>query len=311
MDGAQHIEREIVAAGSRTYGIVTRSQLLDLGCSARQVEYRLKRGTLWPTFRGTYSVGTPASSWRSIWMAAVLSSGSGAMLAGPAAAALWGLTDEMPEVINVHRKVGNARSEFAHPDSGWSVALKVSQRANNPPAAAVVGRIPVLPVTALLLDLAEASPLSELERYVSAASQKKHLNQASVARLIEEGAGRKGIGRLRFQLRYWAEETRNALSILETRFITMCKANGIEVPRTNYRVCGLMVDFVWLARKVVVEADGYTFHGDRLAFERDHDRPAILMRGGYLRMAFTWRQIVERPDEVVATVLAALGSWNR
>jgi len=168
----------------------------------------------------------------------------------------------------------------------------------------------VLPVPDLLVDLAARSTPIELEGYISSASQKGYLDRPRVTRLIDEGAGRKGIKELRYQLRYWDEEMLNALSILETKFIVVCKERGIEVPKTNQWVCGLMVDFVWPNLRIVVEVDGFTFHGDRIAFERDHDRPAILMRGGYLRLAFTWRQVVERPDEVVATVLAAMATWT-
>ena len=60
----------------------------------------------------------------------------------------------------------------------------------------------------------------------------------------------------------------------------------------------------------MVEVDGYTWHGDRVAFERDHDRAAILLRGGYLRIAFTWRQVVDEPELVIATIIAALESWG-
>lgn len=311
MDERLHLDRRLVGAASRNYGILTRSQLLGMGCTRRQIEHRLKRGSLWPTFRSTYSVGTPAASWRSIWLAAVLASGPGAMLAGPAAASLWGLTEAKSGLIDVNRPRGNNRTESSSPASGWSLDLRVWKRANCPERSALVHGIPTLPVAELLVDLAGASTPAQLESYVSAASQKGYLNRPTVARVVKEGSGRKGIEGLRYQLRYWDEEMLNALSILETKFIKVCKARGLEVPKANRWVCGLKVDFVWFDRKVTVEVDGYTYHGDRIAFERDHDRAAILMRAGYLRLAFTWRQIVEKPDEVVEAVLSALATWNR
>lgn len=311
MDGRPHLDRRLVGAANHSYGILSRSQLLRIGCSRRQIEHRLKRGSLWPTFRSAYAVGAPAPSWRSIWLAAVLASGPGAMLAGPAAASHWGLTETKPGHIDVNRPQGNNRTEPASPDSGWSVDLRVWKRSNCPERPVLLHAIPVLPVPELLIDLARESTPAQLEGYVSAASQKGYLDQPTVARLVKDRSGQKGIKGLRYQLRYWDEEMRNALSILETKFIEVCKARGLEVPKANRWVCGLMVDFVWLARRVVVEVDGYTYHGDRVAFERDHDRAAILMRGGYLRLAFTWRQIVERPREVVEAVLAALATWNR
>ena len=304
------LDRLLVTAGRDSYGIVTRRQLLLEGCSQRQIEHRIKRGTLWPAFRAAYSVGGPPSSWRSLWMAAVLSSGPKAMLAGPAAASLWRLTDARPGAIDVNRPTGNNRTEKSRPGSGWSTELRIWSRSNCPSSPALVDRIPVLPVPDLLIDLAGKSTPVELEGYISSASQKGYLDRPRVTRLIDEGAGRKGIKELRYQLRYWDEEMLNALSILETRFIAVCKKRGIEVPKTNQWVSGLMVDFIWPNLRIVVEVDGFTFHGDRVAFERDHDRAAILMRDGYLRLAFTWRQVIETPDEVVATVLAAMATWR-
>lgn len=310
MDPGQHLNRRLVAAGRQTFGIVTRSQLLGMGLTERQIDYRLRCGALWPTFRSAYSVGVPAASWRSIWMAAVLACGPQAMLAGPSGAALWGLTDMRPSRIDVNRPSGNNRTELSRSTSGWALQLNVRCRSNCPATPALAGGIPVLPVPELLVDLAADSTPSQLEAYVSAASQKGYLDETVVARLTRKGAGRKGIERLRYQLRYWDEEMRNALSILETKFISVCKSRGIEIPKANRWICDLKVDFVWLDRKLVVEVDGYAYHKDRVAFERDHERQAILVRGGYLRLAFTWRQVVDRPDEVVEAVLAALGAWK-
>ncbi len=309
--GRVHLEQKIVHAGRNSHGIVTRSQLLSLGCSENQIDYRLKRGTLWPVFTSSYSVGAPARSWRAVWLAAVLSAGSGSMLAGKAAAALWGLGDDRPREIVVSRPIGRNRIERTRPESGWSLEKHVQVRSNLPDQPGFVSSIPVLPVPDLLIDLAGSSSPRQLEGFVSAASQKGHLTEEIVGLLLKQGRGRKGIKKLRKQLRYWDPEMRRALSVLETMFIRMCKQHGLEVPKTNQWVCGLMVDFVWFGQRVVVEVDGYSYHGDRLAFERDHDRPAILMRGGYLRLSFTWRQIVENPEQVVATVLAALTAWNR
>jgi very-short-patch-repair endonuclease len=305
-----HLEQEIAKAGLDSHGIVTRSGLRELGCTEFQIDYRLKRGTLWPVFSSSYSVGGPARSWRAVWLAAVLSAGPGSMLAGMAAAALWRLTEQKSREVAVNRARGHNRIEQTRPESGWALSKQVRVRSDLPSQPAFVSKIPVLPVPELLVDLAGTATPRQLEGIVSAASQKKHLNEAIVRRLLKHGQGRKGIKELRKQLRYWDPEMRRALSVLETMFIRMCKQHGLEVPKANEWVCGLLVDFVWFGQRVVVEVDGFTYHGDRLAFERDHDRPAILMRNGYLRLSFTWRQVVEDPEQVVATVLAALTAWN-
>lgn len=296
--------------GRDQFRIVSRRQLLEADFSERQLEHYLGQGALCPIFQATYSIGGPVESWRAAWMAAVLAAGSGAMLAGGAAASLWGLSNRRSSVVDVVRSHGKNRMEDSSPASGRKLKLRIWRRDFLPRRPDWVNRIPVLPVPELLIESAAFLPRKELGFLVSAASQKKHLDESTVARMLEQGKGRKGIKKLRHELRYWDSEMRQALSVLETMFIQICRRYGIEVPQTNRYVCGLMVDFLWAELRVVVEVDGYEFHGDRIAFERDHGRGAILMRAGYLRLAFTWRQIVERPEEVVQAVIAALGSWH-
>lgn len=310
MPGKKEIRSRLLELSRNQYGVVTRRQLLAADFSGRQIDHYLERGALCHFFRATYSVGGPVQRWRAVWMAAVKAAGPGAMLSGGAAASLWGLSGFAPDVVDVVRGNGKNRIELASPGSGWKLQLRVRKWSGLPERSAWVDRIPVLPVPELLIERAAILPSKDLCSLVSSASQKKHLDEPTVARIIKLGQGRKGIKKLRHELRFWDREMRRALSVLETKFIQICLRYGIEVPQTNRFVCGLMVDFLWAELRVVVEVDGYEFHGDRIAFERDHDRGAILMRAGYLRLAFTWRQIAERPEEVVQAVIAALGSWR-
>jgi very-short-patch-repair endonuclease len=304
------LDQRIVGVARSSHLVVSRAQLLAIGCSERQIDYRLERGSLWRTFTRAYAVGVPPRTWRALWQAAVLSAGPGSMLAGEAAAALLQITDKRSYTIDVQRNHGRNRHERSSPESGWSILLNVWTRSNLPERAVIVDGIPLLPVPELLIDLAGRVSPRRLEALVSGASQKAHLSEAVVARMLKQGKGQKGIASLRHHLRFWDPEMRKALSVLETKFIVVCRKNGIPIPESNEWVCGLLVDFLWRDLKVVVEVDGFTFHGDRAAFERDHDRAAVLMRNGYLRLTFTWRQVVEDPEGVAEAVLAALRTWS-
>ena len=66
------------------------------------------------------------------------------------------------------------------------------------------------------------------------------------------------------------------------------------------------VDFLFPRERLVVETDGWRFHGHRAAFERDRRRDAELTRAGYRCLRFTHRQIANEPGAVAATVGAAL-----
>jgi hypothetical protein len=62
----------------------------------------------------------------------------------------------------------------------------------------------------------------------------------------------------------------------------------------------------WDDPKVLVEADGRRFHSTRTAFERDRRRDQRLIRSGWQVVRFTWRQVVDEPSYVSATVKAIL-----
>jgi very-short-patch-repair endonuclease len=53
--------------------------------------------------------------------------------------------------------------------------------------------------------------------------------------------------------------------------LLLCGAN-LPTPVTQYRVAGYPADFAWPAQRLIVEVDGYQFHGHRAAFERDRKR---------------------------------------
>jgi very-short-patch-repair endonuclease len=54
--------------------------------------------------------------------------------------------------------------------------------------------------------------------------------------------------------------------------------------------------------KLIVEIDGFAYHGDRDAFERDRQRLNILTAAGWTVLRFTWRQIHDDPAAVVAQI---------
>lgn len=58
--------------------------------------------------------------------------------------------------------------------------------------------------------------------------------------------------------------------------------------------------------RVVVEVDGYAYHSTPEPFTRDRRRDARLSALGYRVLRFTWRDVVTRPEYVVAVVTAVL-----
>ena len=77
-------------------------------------------------------------------------------------------------------------------------------------------------------------------------------------------------------------------------------------PDTNVRLHGWKVDFVWREKRLVVETDGARFHGVPAAVTRDRRKDADLRSRGYTVLRYSWSQVVNEPEFVLAEIAAAL-----
>jgi very-short-patch-repair endonuclease len=89
--------------------------------------------------------------------------------------------------------------------------------------------------------------------------------------------------------------------------LKLIREAGLPAPLTNVRPQGYTVDMFWPDRRLIVETDGFSFHGHRRAFESDRRRDAVLVAAGYRVIRITWRQLTEQPLRVIAILAQALG----
>lgn len=141
--------------------------------------------------------------------------------------------------------------------------------------------IPVTSLERTLLDIAGGLSDRSLERAVVAADRTGRLRWAEVERLLARTPLRPGAGRLRRVASRISPRAIDAKSPLEVDFLALCREAGLPEPAVNVWAAGHLVDFLWPAERLVVEADSYTYHGDRSAFERDHERTLALETAGY------------------------------
>jgi len=143
-------------------------------------------------------------------------------------------------------------------------------------------RIPVTTALRTVLDLRRVLPRKQWEAVVDQARGKG----VPVDDLIDEAPTR---------------------SVLERRFLRLCRCHRIPAPKVNVRIGRFVVDFLWPEHRIVVEVDGYKFHGGRQSFEADRERDAELAVQGYRVLRFTYRQVTEEPAKVAARLSALLG----
>jgi very-short-patch-repair endonuclease len=97
----------------------------------------------------------------------------------------------------------------------------------------------------------------------------------------------------------------------ERRMRRLAQAAGIDQPLVNVPLLGFVVDFLWPDQRLVVEVDGYQFHGHRQKFESDRRRDQQLVAAGYRVVRVTWIQLRDEPIAVITSIAQALAIASR
>jgi very-short-patch-repair endonuclease len=132
--------------------------------------------------------------------------------------------------------------------------------------------------------------------------------------LVEAAKQRPGAGRQR-RLRVAEAADRRADNPFESVLRAVLLAAGL----TSFEPQGeiwvgrrlLRPDLVDHAARIVIEADSFAFHGGPEDLERDCERYDTLIAAGWTVLRFSYRQVMNRPEWVVAIVRAALERRGR
>ena len=274
----------IATLADQQHGVVTRTQLLTAGLSVGDVDRRIGARRLRCLHRGVYAVGHRALTADGRWIAAVLSAGPGAVLSDASAATAWDLQRSASGLVHV--TVATRAGRDRRP------GIRTHRRVLTAHDVTIHRNIPITTPARTIVDLARTLRGRALEAVLDRADQRGlvDFDELRAARPVSLKAA---------LAKYQGAVTR---SELEDRFLQLCDDAGIPRPETNVCIEGLEVDFVWRDRRLIVEVDGYAFHRTPGAFERDHERDAILALAGWSVRRFTWRQITQRPAQVAAVV---------
>jgi hypothetical protein len=304
--GPPSTDAAIAAVAARQHGVVTLAQLRAAGLGDRAVHKRAARGRLHRVHRGVYAVGHPALSADGRRLAAVLACGPGAVLSHRSAAAAWGLRPSSGARLDV----STARRGRGGPSG---VALHRVRRLD----AADVTRLGPLAITTIartLVDLAGVLRADALERAVHEAEVARLLDVVAVDAALARAPGRGGAAALRRLLA--TPSPGPTRSVLEERFLALCRRAEIPLPRLNAHVptaaLGLLeVDALWRPEAVVVELDGAAAHRTRRAFEADRRRDAALAAEGHVVVRLTWQRVTREGDAMASELRRTLAARGR
>jgi very-short-patch-repair endonuclease len=269
---------------------VNRRQLLEGGWGRGKIEHRLRNGRLHLIYPGVYAVGHPELTLRGEWLAAVMACEPNAVLSHESAAALWGLRRHRRRAAHVTVSGGGRRGP------GGIVVHRTRRLEED--ARAIRDGIPVTSVERTLIDLAAGLEPRELARALEEADRLHLLRLRVLNALLRGSNGRRGGAKLR-ELLAGYQLPPDSRSELERRFLELVEQARLPRPATNVSIAGFEVDAVWIKEKLVVELDGFAYHGTRQAFERDRERDSVLQIAGYRVLRLTWRRLTSDPGGVI------------
>ncbi len=286
-----------VAAGQR--GAIAAWQLACLGIDRHAIRRRERQGRLHRLFRGAYLWGSTVEAPGAREAAALLTCRLQGVLGLETAAHLWGLGPR-PATMTVIRRAGGARGQPG----------LIVRRSDTLGHEEVVPRygLPVTSPLRTLFDLA-ANRYRRLERAVSAAHAAGLIDSQALRAYAEARAGLPGAPALR---RLAGLESRGfTRSQNERRMRALCRDAGLPPPRTNVRMHGWEVDFLWPAEGLVVEIDAINTHGHLEQFDRDRRKQRALLAAGHPVLRFTDTMLHGDALGVVSDLAATLATLRR
>jgi len=96
-----------------------------------------------------------------------------------------------------------------------------------------------------------------------------------------------------------------ARSEAERLLVKLLRDNDMTGWKTNYPVGGYKVDVAFPRQKVAIEADGWAFHTNQEDFQNDRERQNKIMLLGWQVLRFTWLDLTEYPQRVLAVIRSA------
>jgi very-short-patch-repair endonuclease len=282
----------------RQHGVIHRGQLIQAGVSPMVIRRLATTGALHRLHRGVYAVGHLALPPYAAEQAALLACGEPALVSGRSALYLWGIADVRPaevQVLAVGHHCRNRTGIRVH------VIAAIDRR-----DVRVRHGLSVTSPSRTLIDVAATASAIELDDFVAESRARRLLRPGELEAALESAGPRRGAGRIRAFLAAEAEPDFTR-SKGERRLRRLLRQARLPQPRANRHVAGHEVDFLWEAEKLVVEFDGFRFHGHRRAFEDDRRRDVDLANAGYQVLRFTWRQLAQDPLAVIAAIARALG----
>jgi very-short-patch-repair endonuclease len=285
----------LARVAKRHLGLFTRADAAACGFSRYQIRQRLESGE-WRSVIGRVLVTagvdlTPALTDRAAYLAV-----PGAVMAGPSAARSWGfpVSDRRTVVLLDDDRILRApgvlilRGPLDPRDVGAVHGAQTTWRERT--------------IFDCLRLMDQQSGVDLLDH----ALQQRWLGLDRLAELIFQNIGRRGVDQVRRLVRVVSGGERSEAERVLTNLLRRAGVIGWRANAPIFDDRGLigLGDLVFEADKLVIEVDGWAYHVQADRFQRDRRRQNRLVRAGWRVLRFTWRDVTERPQYVIAAISA-------
>jgi very-short-patch-repair endonuclease len=249
--------------------------------------------------------GTPPTAEQRI-AAAVLAVGGSALVASHRSAArLWGVprpvTDPVDITVVAERRRPTLDGVVIHHPRDLDRLVPQRRQA-----------IPCTNILRTLVDLGALDAHGVVDA-VAHALATRLASLPAIERTVADHArrGRTGVTALRAAVDEWSIDQKPANSLLEMAMRKLITRYRLPAVEFHPIICGYEVDFRVVDAPVVLECDGWAYHGvQRENFERDRRRDAELIADGWIVVRFTYRAVTTTPKATADRIAAAVGRWS-
>lgn len=273
-------------------GVVTLAQAKQAGLTQDMVDFRVKTGRWIRCARGVYFVDDRPFTDSARVRVGVWSYGPHAVATGLAAAWWHGITKYPPEIVEA--TAPRASRLRVHPGT------KLRRRDLDPHD--VVERRG-LRVTALPLTVVEAAARRGGGAKLMDTALQRHTDLRDLWRTHLRNKGRHGSPAARRLLIAAADGAR---SEAERSLIKLLKEAHITGWKANHRLGRYVIDIAFPVHKLAIETDGWAFHHDQDTFQKDRVRQNEIALMGWQVLRFTWLDLTEYPQRVIAEIRFAI-----
>jgi very-short-patch-repair endonuclease len=291
-----HDEGRLAAVARVQHGVFTRRQARDAGFTDKMIRHRVRSESWCRLHPDVFVHASVAATTRRDLLAATLAAGG--VASHESAARLVGMHPvprtrpvvTMGDSAHHHDLDGVRVHRYQDLDDRWTTT---------------VDGIPTTTSPRTILDLGSVLSVGRLEAVLDHALDHRLVDLGSLIECFDSLAkpGRRGVVALRPLILARGGGLVADTSELERMFTRLLRRAGLPEPERQVLLGGReligRVDFLFRSHGLIVEVDGRLGHTQVLDFESDRRRDQRALVAGFRVVRFTYRQIAERPDEVI------------